>query len=147
MRRNPEHEELPERSRVDARFGEQGLAIPTYGEDLDEPHRGMAVVDVTHPEQIPTGSPEARSPSQPPSRWPAQWRRSDARVFEDVCESLIVSGIDATEIEVRIEDGVVWLDGVVPDREQKRVAEELAMDVRGVLDVINRLHVVPTDEE
>lgn len=143
MRRNPEHEQLPERSRVDSRFGEQGLAIPTYGEYLDEPHRGVAVLDVAEGAggEVPGGA-EAR----PASRWPAQWRRSDARVFEDVCESLINSGIDATDVDVRIEDGVVWLDGAVPDRDQKRAAEELAIDVRGVIDVINRLRVTPEED-
>lgn len=64
------HEDLPERSREYAHYGEQGLAIPTYGDEDEEPERGVAsvelgepaakvVVDVTHPtdprERIPAG--------------------------------------------------------------------------------------------
>lgn len=141
MRRNPEHEQLPERSRVYSRFGEQGLGIPTYGEDLDEPHRGVAVLDVAE-----GAGADVATEGRPAARWPAQWRRSDERVFEDVCESLINSGIDASDVDVRTEDGVVWLDGAVPDRDQKRAAEELANDVRGVVDVINRLRVTPEED-
>jgi hypothetical protein len=48
-RRTSEHEELPERSRDYAHYGEQGLAIPTYGEQEEEPERGVTAVNLGEP--------------------------------------------------------------------------------------------------
>lgn len=50
MRRDPEHEQLPERSRIEARYGQQGLGLSTYGNELAEPEvesrRGVTLVDL-----------------------------------------------------------------------------------------------------
>jgi hypothetical protein len=48
-RRPSEHEQLPERSREYAHYGQQGLAIPTYGEDEEDPQRGVTVVNLGEP--------------------------------------------------------------------------------------------------
>ena len=49
--------------------------------------------------------------------------------------------LDATGIRVTVSGGEVSLDGVVRDRRSKRLAEDAAAAVRGVLDVQNRLRV------
>lgn len=75
-------------------------------------------------------------------RGPRGYRRADERIFEDVCERLTEDAwIDASEIEVCVEEGEVYLVGFVTDRSQKRRAEDLADSVSGVRDVINRLRV------
>jgi osmotically-inducible protein OsmY len=51
------------------------------------------------------------------------------------------SYIDATEIVVTVKDGEVTLEGTVPDRDQKHYAEEVAEQINGVTDVINRLKI------
>jgi hypothetical protein len=51
------------------------------------------------------------------------------------------SHIDASEIEVSVENGEVLLSGTVESRRLKHLAEDIAYRVAGVLDVTNRLKV------
>ena len=49
--------------------------------------------------------------------------------------------LDATEILLMVEGGVVTLTGEVPERRMKHIAEDLADAVRGVKDIENRIRV------
>jgi osmotically-inducible protein OsmY len=71
---------------------------------------------------------------------PKDYLRSDARVLEDVCERLSDDDeVDASDISVNVVSGEVTLTGTVVDRYSKRRAEHVAAEVRGVIDVQNRL--------
>jgi hypothetical protein len=73
---------------------------------------------------------------------PAGFKRSDSRIHEDLCERLAYHpGIDASGIEVAVENGVVTLTGIVPDRQTKWMAEEVAEHIFGVKDVHNGIRV------
>ncbi|RPJ52288.1 MAG: BON domain-containing protein [Chloroflexi bacterium] len=73
---------------------------------------------------------------------PLDYQRSDERITEDVNERLTRHGrVDATNIEVEVKNGEVFLKGSVPDREMKRLAEDVAEDIRGVKDVHNAMKV------
>lgn len=73
---------------------------------------------------------------------PHNAHRRDDQIAADVCEALTRDPyVDASEVEVHVEDGDVTLEGVVEDRQAKRHAEELVMVCRGVHDVHNRLRV------
>jgi len=75
-------------------------------------------------------------------RGPAGYKRSDARIDEEINDHLTEhSYIDATEIVVTVKDGEVTLEGSVPDKDQKYYAEEVAEKVPGVTDVNNLLRV------
>ena len=75
-------------------------------------------------------------------RGPANYRRSDERLRDDVCERLTdAADVDATDIDVEVEEGVVLLSGRIDSRRAKRRAEDIAADANGVDDVINRLTV------
>lgn len=75
-------------------------------------------------------------------RGPKGYRRSDERIREEVCDYLTAHGaIDASEIEVEVEDGEVTLTGTVQDRQTKRLAEDLCDEVRGVKEVYNQLRL------
>jgi hypothetical protein len=75
-------------------------------------------------------------------RGPKGYARSDERIYEDVCERLLRFGhVDATDIEVQVSRGEVTLTGWVDDRDQKRLAEDLAASVGGVFDVHNRIRI------
>jgi hypothetical protein len=75
-------------------------------------------------------------------RGPKGWRRTDQRLQEDVSDALTRDPhVDATDIEVNVENGEVTLLGTVTDRGQKRRAEECAERVRGVREVHNRLRL------
>jgi hypothetical protein len=72
-----------------------------------------------------------------PRNWP-----SDARLFEEVCERLTDDDVvDAGDVEVKVENGDVMLSGRVASRREKRRAENIAWNVRGVRDVMNALRV------
>jgi hypothetical protein len=73
---------------------------------------------------------------------PRDYHRTDERIYEDVCERLAQHGrIDASEIEVRVNHGEVTLTGTIPDRRQKRLAEDVIDTVWGVEDIHNQLYV------
>ena len=75
-------------------------------------------------------------------RGPRGYRRSDDRIQEEVCEVLFHHGeIDASEVEVRVENGEVTLTGTVQDRRQKRMIEDAIEELSGVKEVNNQLRV------
>jgi osmotically-inducible protein OsmY len=75
-------------------------------------------------------------------RGPRGYRRSDERIKEDVNDCLTDDPfLDATDIEVGVDDGMVTLSGTVSGRSEKRRAEDLAELVSGVKDVNNQLRV------
>ena len=75
-------------------------------------------------------------------RGPRGYERSSERIYEDVCEGLTDDDtVDASQIEVDVVSGIVTLRGVVPDREHKKRAEEVAERASGVLDVRNHLEL------
>jgi hypothetical protein len=73
---------------------------------------------------------------------PRGYQRSDERIREDINDRLTWhGGIDATDIQVDVNDSVVTLKGTVDDRRQKRMAENVAENVFGVDDVNNQLQI------
>lgn len=75
-------------------------------------------------------------------RGPKGYRRSDERIREDVNDRLTDdSWLDASDIEVKAEKGMVTLTGSVGSRDDKRRAEDIVMSISGVKDVINQIHV------
>ena len=96
------------------------------------------------------GDDYAREPRWPSyrGRGPKNYRRSDARIAEEVNERLTDDPyVDASHIDVRVEDGVVHLSGRVRTRSEKRRADDIANDCGGVYDVMNALRVASSDEE
>ena len=76
-------------------------------------------------------------------RGPKDYTRSDDRIREDVCDRLSIDDdVDASEIQVRVENGEVTLVGTVQTRSMKHQAEDLAEAVPGVSDVHNQLRVL-----
>ncbi|MGN6393496.1 MAG: BON domain-containing protein [Gemmatimonadales bacterium] len=73
-------------------------------------------------------------------RGPRNYQRSDDRIREDVNEELTRHpDIDATEIDVTVNNGEVTLTGTVDDRHTKRLAEEVVERCSGVNEVHNQL--------
>ena len=75
-------------------------------------------------------------------RGPKNYRRSDQRIQEEVCDRLTSDPhVDASEIQVTVKDGEVTLEGSVMERRMKRLAEDCVETVSGVSQVHNRLRV------
>jgi len=134
-----EGEDLPVRDRAYERYGQQGVGMPTYGpdpvraaaapwepEDGDGYPRGATRVDLGEP--IPRG--------------PRGWQRRDEHLHDEVCARLTDDGhVDASEVDVVVHQGEVTLAGTVADRDQRDRALAVAASIRGVVDVVNHLHV------
>lgn len=81
-------------------------------------------------------------------RGPKGFQRTDERIKEEVCEILTRhSDIDAHEIEVEVSEGVVTLEGNVPERRMKHMAEDAIEHSYGVKEVNNNIRVRKEDEE
>jgi hypothetical protein len=79
-------------------------------------------------------------------RGPRGYQRSDERIREDVNEILWEHDqINASDIDVRVQNGELTLEGTVDSRWTKRLAEDVAHEARGVHDVHNRLRVRRND--
>lgn len=77
---------------------------------------------------------------------PKGYKRSDDRTREDVCDAIAYQGsVDASDVEVKVADGVVTLSGTVTHRHEKRQLEHLAEQCRGVLEVRNELRLERSD--
>lgn len=73
---------------------------------------------------------------------PRGYKRSDERIEEEVCELLARDHfIDASDILVSVENGIVRLSGSVRQREDRVEAEMLAESVIGVEDIQNDIYV------
>jgi osmotically-inducible protein OsmY len=85
------------------------------------------------------------NPSETPSlagRGPRGYRPSDQCIYEEVCERLSDHPeVDASDIEVKVREGEVTLNGTVDERRIKWVAEDCALAVTGVREVQNQLRV------
>ncbi|HTO55817.1 MAG TPA: BON domain-containing protein [Myxococcota bacterium] len=86
------------------------------------------------------GGRDARGPFT--GKGPKGYRRSDERIQEDVSQALSDHPeLDASEIEVSVENGEVTLKGTVDERRAKRMAEECIEHVPGVHDVRNEIRM------
>jgi osmotically-inducible protein OsmY len=75
-------------------------------------------------------------------RGPKNYRRSDDRLREEVCDRLTDNEwLDASDVEVNVVVGEVILTGMVDSRYAKRLAENIAESVSGVSNVQNNLRV------
>jgi hypothetical protein len=76
------------------------------------------------------------------NRGPLNYRRSDARIAEDINDRLLLDEeIDPSAMSVQVRDGAVILQGMVETRFEKRLAERIADGVAGVTDVENQLKI------
>jgi osmotically-inducible protein OsmY len=80
-------------------------------------------------------------------RGPRGYHRTDDRIREDVCDRLTDEPrVDASDIEIQVDNGEVTLAGSVRTREEKRFTEDVVERVSGVREVNNSLKVRPPDE-
>ena len=71
----------------------------------------------------------------------------DTRIWDEVSACLTDDWyVDGTEITVSVDNGEVTLDGIVENRAEKRLAEDCADSVPGVVDVHNHLRIRGADK-
>lgn len=90
----------------------------------------------------PGASGAAGGRAERAARGPKNWKRLDERIHDEVCGRLsMVAGVDVSEVSVRVDDGIVVLEGTVPQRRMKHLIEDVVDDCLGVRDIDNRLKV------
>ncbi len=71
---------------------------------------------------------------------PKGYRRPDSSIYEDVCLTLESSAnVDASDIEVSVKEGLVYLKGTVKNRDEKKLVELEIENISGVKGVHNQL--------
>lgn len=63
---------------------------------------------------------------------PRRWVRSDERILDELCERIVRAGVDASGLEVAVEEGEVRLRGHLATEGERRAVLELAGRVLGV---------------
>ena len=133
-------------ARDDDRFGGTGARGDQYNTDRRPRDLAEARYGENDPMR-PFGSLDPLRGSHR-GRGPKGYRRSDERIAEEVNERLTDHhDIDATHVEVKVENGEVTLQGTVASRRAKRLAEDIADSVRGVVDVMNLLRVGRVEDD
>lgn len=79
-------------------------------------------------------------------RGPKGWKLSDEKLRERVSEVLLHShDVDPSNLEVVVEDRVVYLRGSIKSKGMRRVAEDLVASIPGVEDVFTQLKIEEQD--
>lgn len=138
------HSTIPPRSDRTQSFSDRGVRSIARDEYAGMPGYGSAHGELGDDYfRTTTGSDVGRYERDAAShrgRGPRSFSRTDERLHELVCELLTEDhDVDASEVEVSVRDGVVLLDGAVPERRMAYIAEEIAASVNGVREVDNRL--------
>jgi hypothetical protein len=78
---------------------------------------------------------------------PQGYQRSDQRILDDINDRLMLHGrLDARNITTKVEKGEVTLSGTVSSRRAKRMAEDVAESVAGVVDIHDELKVTRPEQ-
>ncbi|MEZ5829726.1 MAG: BON domain-containing protein [Dongiaceae bacterium] len=110
---------------------EREARISDLHERLDHMRRRLAQLGARQRGRGPRGHARAH-----------QHRNEDERIRDDVNDRLTHDlYVDATDIQVAVQDGEVTLTGTVGSRAAKRLAEDCADAIPGVRDVHNSLRI------
>ncbi len=116
---DPEGEDVPVRDRPYESFGQQGYAMPDHVVDPDA-ERGAARVEL--------GRPVVAT--------------EDDRIRDDITRLLAESAtVDASHVDVVVENHGVTLSGTVPDEDQRARIEAIVESVAGTGDIDDRIVV------
>lgn len=136
------HEHREKQGRIPGvnRYGE-GRIRPDYYED----ENGMRHAMTESNRHEFKWSRDPRSEASGESHYgkgPKGYRRRDESIRDDICDLMAHNDeLDASDLEVEVTEGIVTLSGTVKSRREKRLAEDLSDDIRGVKDVMNSLSI------
>jgi osmotically-inducible protein OsmY len=89
-----------------------------------------------------SGEGENADDARHKGKGPRTYTRSDDRILEDINDRMCDNPyLDASEIEVTVNNGEVILTGTVENKEAKWLAEDIGEEISGVKNVENRLKV------
>jgi osmotically-inducible protein OsmY len=124
---------------------EQGYTPRSYDRLLDQTERSRENFGDEWMDTDRATEWRARSPGQ--GKAPKGYTRSDMRIRDDVCERLMYSPYDASDVEINVTNGEVTLTGTVRTRADKWGIEDVAEAVLGVHDVHNQIRLIRGDAQ
>jgi hypothetical protein len=134
MMRNPQQERSPHEDRGN-RY-------------IPEEYRGSNQFGQFNPYYRHADSDRQRAKSDYKGIGPKNYKRSDERIRELVCDKFCDDPyLDASGLEVEVKNGEVILAGTVEHRHAKRLAEDLAESISGVTQIENRIRVDNTSPQ
>jgi len=75
-------------------------------------------------------------------RGPKGYQRSDDRIKEEICECLTQHGqIDASDVDVKVQNGEAILTGTVDSRSTKRMIDDALDGISGLKDIQNNVRI------
>lgn len=104
------------------------------GWDYDQ-NRGYAYVYGNRRGEPETGKAERNRDHR--GKGPRNYRRSDERILEDIIDRVSANGIDASDVDISIDEGEVTLTGNIAARRFRRLLVDLVEEVPGVRHVDN----------
>jgi BON domain len=112
-------------------------------EVLSERHYSFGPMEIHGRKRFRARESKSEPSSSLIGKGPKGYKRSDVKIKEDVSEALYRNtAVDASEIEVFVNEGSVTLKGTVTTRDQKKMAEYAVEHLAGVIDVFNELLVL-----
>ncbi len=89
-----------------------------------------------------------RTPGPYTGMGPTDFTGTDEWITDQINQRLMIHGyLDARDINVSVEDGIVTLTGSVDSRKAKRMAEDTVDSVLGVIDVNNELRIEHKEQQ
>jgi len=132
----------------ESEFSRESTVPYDQDEVLSERHYTFGPLENISRKHYRSREPRSEPLTDHRGRGPKGYRRSDETIKEDACEALYRSSeVDATNIEVFVQNGIVTLKGFVEDRNQKRMAENAIENLAGIDDVYNELRVRSGDDK
>jgi hypothetical protein len=118
--------------------GIENMEPPRLGYSTSTGRRDYEDRDLGHGGML---GPYRAGAQRPMGRGPKGYQRSDDRIREDICERLMASPYDASDVEITVSQGEVTLVGTVHSRADKWGIEDVADSVLGVQDVHNQIRL------
>jgi hypothetical protein len=132
--RDPQGRNWTQEGREFSQSGYPGQGGPSQGG-----YYGMSGSDYDRFDQ---GRSTQGNERRPTGRGPKNYTRSDTRIYEEVCDAISNDAqVDASDVEVKVEQGEVTLVGTVRDRNSSRRIEDIIDHIAGVKDVHNQIKV------
>jgi|GEM_PF-3629468 len=89
-----------------------------------------------------SGNQETSRKGQFAGTTPKNFKRSDERIYDDICQKLSQEGhFDVSDVEIKVESGEVSLEGNIENRSDKHRIEMLVDSIMGVKDITNNLKI------
>lgn len=118
-------------------------AAPSRETRSDAPSASKAATLRRDADFVSTSAPALIKPVSYRGLGPKEYTPRDERLYEIICERLTDhSAVDARQVSIAVDRGVVTVSGSVPTRTMKHLLEDAIAAVYGVVEIRNEVKVI-----